>query len=109
MVVAYLTTPALAGTLKTTPKQGSGVEGNFIWQNGMMNDLAVYKTGNMPAGHILLGNWSDLLVGFWGGVAIDVDPYGSNFLKGSVTVRVIADVDINVRHAAAFAEIHEAA
>jgi len=49
-----------------------------------------------------LGNWQHLMVGFWGGVEIDADPYGSNFLKGSITVRVLADIDIGVRHPGAF-------
>lgn len=105
--MAYLTTPAICGTLKTTDV-GTDT-GKFVWSGGMLNDLPAHKTGNMSAGHVLLGNWQQLLVGFWGGIEIDADPYGSNFLKGSVTVRVLADVDFGVRHAAAFAEIHEAA
>jgi HK97 family phage major capsid protein/HK97 family phage prohead protease len=101
----YLTTPAIAGTMKTTDV-GTDT-GQFVWSKSMMNDLAAYKSGNMTAGYVLLGDWSQLLVGFWGGIEIDADPYGSNFLKGSVTVRVLADVDIGVRHPEAFAEIHE--
>jgi len=107
--LSYLTTPAMAGAFKTTPRQGSGVEGNFILQSGMMNDLPAFTTGNMSAGYVLLGDFSQLLVGFWGGIEIDVDPYGANFLKGSVTVRVLADIDFAVRHPGAFAELHEAA
>jgi len=107
--LAYLTTPLLAGKLKTSPRQLSGAEGNFIWQSSMMNDLPAFKSGNMTAGYVLLGDWSQLLIGFWGGIEIDADPYGSNFLKGSVTVRVLADVDFAVRHPGAFAEIHESA
>ena len=106
--MAYLLTPALAGTAKSTPRQGSGIEGNFVWQGGQINDIAAHKTGNMTAGYAVLGNWSQLLVGFWGGIEIDADPYGTNFLKGSVTVRVLADIDFGVRHAGAFAELHEA-
>ena len=106
--MAYLTTPTLAGQFKTLPRQASGVEGNFAWQDGRMNDIRAFKTGNMAAGTVLLGNWRDLLVGFWGGIAIEVDPYGTNFLKGSVTARILADVDIAVRHAVAFAALTEA-
>ena len=70
--------------------------------------MPLYRTANMPTGYILLGRWSELLVGFWGGIELDADPYGSNFLKGSVTVRVMADIDINVRHPGAFCEGHNA-
>ena len=112
--MAWLTTPAIAATMRITPKQGSGVEGNFILESGSrpmagtLLDMPLYRTANMPTGYILLGRWSELLVGFWGGIELDADPYGSNFLKGSVTVRVMADIDINVRHPAAFCEGHNA-
>lgn len=105
--MAYLTTPLLRGQFKTTPRQTSGVEGNFVWQNGAMNDYPAWATKNVPAGTVILGNWAELIVGFWGGLEIMADPYGANFLKGSVTVRVLADVDINVRHAEAFAALTE--
>ena len=112
--MAWLTTPAIAATMRITPKQGSGVEGNFILESGSrpmagtLLDMPLYRTANMPTGYILLGRWSELLVGFWGGIELDADPYGSNFLKGSVTVRVMADIDINVRHPGAFCEGHNA-
>jgi hypothetical protein len=101
-------TPDVAKALKTTPKQGSGVEGNFILSGNQILDIAAHRTANMPAGYMLLGNWQHLLLGFWGGIEIDADPYGSNFLKGSITVRVLADVDMNVRYAGAFCEGHNA-
>jgi HK97 family phage major capsid protein/HK97 family phage prohead protease len=102
--VAWLMDPDMAKDLRTTPKQGSGVEGNFVWDSnigGRVLDLPAYRSNNMPAGFLLLGNWQHLLVGFWGGIEIDADPY-THFLKGSVTVRVLADVDIAVRHPTAF-------
>ena len=107
--LAWLMNPAMAEALKTTPKQGSGVEGNFIWGDGRICNAPAYRTANIPAGYMLLGNWQHLLMGFWGGIEIDADPYGSNFLKGSITVRVLADIDMGVRHAGAFCEGHNAA
>ena len=107
--LAWLMAPAMAEALKTTPKQASGVEGNFILNDtGRICNIPAYRTANMPSGYMLLGNWQHLIVGFWGGIEIDADPYGSNFLKGSITVRCLADVDINVRHPGAFCEGHNA-
>ena len=100
--LSWLMNPAMAAALKTTPKQGSGVEGNFILADGRALDIPALRTANVPAGRLILGNWQHLMVGFWGGVEIDADPYGSNFLKGSITVRVLADIDIGVRHPGAF-------
>lgn len=106
--LAWLMDPAMAKVLRTTPKQGSGVEGNFIWPSDSKSVLSIpaYRTGNMPAGYVLLGNWQHLLVGFWGGIELLADPYGTNFNKGSVSIRVLADVDIGVRHPVAFCEAH---
>ena len=100
--LSWLMNPNMAAALKTTPKQGSGVEGNFILSDGRALDIPAFRTANVPAGRLILGNWQHLMVGFWGGIEIDADPYGSNFLKGSVTVRVLADIDFAVRHPGAF-------
>lgn len=107
----YLTTPGLSAGLKQLDK-GTDT-GQFVWMGnnaeGQMNGYAAHATNQMPAGSVMLGYFNDLLIGFWGGIQIDVDPYGSNFLKGSVTVRVLADVDIAIRHPASFAVLTEAA
>ncbi len=73
-----------------------------------MNGFDSYYSGNVPAGYALFGNWADLIVGNWGVLEIDADPYGTNFAKGSVTVRALMDIDFGVRHAASFTEIHAA-
>lgn len=107
----YLTTPGIAAAFKQLD-QGTDT-GTYVWTgtnaDGRMNGYPAHATNQMPAGTILLGNFQDLLIGFWGGIEIDVDPYGSNFLKGSVTVRVLADIDIAVRHPVSFAKLTEAA
>ncbi len=100
--LAWLMTPAMAEALRTTPKQSSGVEGNFIWGDGRICGIPAYRTANMPSGTMLLGNWQHLLLAFWGGIEISADAGGTNFLKGSISVRVLADVDVNVRHPGAF-------
>jgi len=105
--MAYLTTPTIVEALKTTPKQGSGVEGNFIWEmsqsgEGRINGYPCLSTKNVPASYLLLGDWSQLFIGMWGGIELDADPYGSNFLKGSISVRVLAQMDFALRHPEAF-------
>lgn len=111
--MAYLTTPTLATGLKTTDV-GTDT-GQFVWSGGrergqgMVNGFDAYYSGNVPAGYAIFGNWADLIIGNWGVLEIDADPYGSNFAAGSVTVRAMMDIDFAVRHAASFTEIHEAA
>ncbi|MCE5270382.1 phage major capsid protein [bacterium] len=113
--LAYLTTPGIAGEMKQRDlgADGEGVTGKFVWQpspgvpgKGVMNGYPAYASNNVPEGYLVFGNWEDLVIGMWGAVALAVDPYGSNFAKGSVSIRAIIAVDFGVRHAESFAEIH---
>lgn len=110
--MAYLLTPALMTALKTTDL-GTDT-GQFIFSRGSepgtgtMNGMPAYYSANVTAGYVIAGNWSDFLFAEWGSVEIDVDPY-SEFAKGNLLIRAFMDVDFGVRHAGAFAEIHEAA
>jgi HK97 family phage major capsid protein len=111
--MAYLVTPALMTALKVTDV-GTDT-GNFVYSRGnqpgegSMNGFPSYYSSNIPAGYVIAGNWSDFIFAEWGALEIDVDMYGDNFSKGSVSIRAMMDVDLAVRHAGAFAEIHEAA
>jgi hypothetical protein len=55
-----------------------------------------------PTGNVILADWSQLLVGQWGGLELAADGGGSNFATGSVSVRAIMDIDFAVRHPEAF-------
>jgi len=111
---AYFTTPAMRATLKQVfsnatygeiPCWTSGKEPG----TGMMNGYRAFATSQMPSGYVLFGDFSQLLVGEWGILQLAADPYGTNFAKGTVSVRAMYDVDMGVRHAGAFSELHEAA
>lgn len=105
-LAAYVTTPALAVKLKTTPKAAN--QALFIWEAGpepgvgVMNGLRAVATANVPAGKVICGNFADLIMGLWGAVDIEVNPY-ADFAKGTVSVRAFASVDFGVRHAKSFA------
>ncbi|MEM8491307.1 MAG: phage major capsid protein [Pseudomonadota bacterium] len=105
----YLTTPELAASLRQVDV-GTDT-GQFVWmgnnREGRMEGYPAHGTNQIPTGTVLLGYFPDLIIGFWGGIEIDVDPY-SEFLKGNVTVRVLADIDISVRHSASFAKLEAA-
>ena len=103
--LAYLMGPTMMRKLKTTDV-GTDT-GKFIWQSsptpgeGRVNNFPAFYTTNCPAGKVVFGQWADVLIGLWGVLEIDVDPYsgpdGTNFKKGSVSVRVLMDVDIGLR------------
>jgi hypothetical protein len=51
---------------------------------------------------MLLGNFSDFIIGMWGGVDLEIDPYW-DFSKGTVGVRALLSLDFGVRHPQSFA------
>lgn len=116
--LAYLTNTKVRGRLKTTSKV-SGQNG-FVWDDGQ-SPLNGYRCGvtnavasNLTKGSalgicsaIIFGNFSDLIIGMWGGLDMTVDPYS---LSTSGTLRVVVhqDVDVAVRHAESFSAMKDA-
>lgn len=109
--LGYCTTGLMAASLKKTPIVAE--MDTMIWTadgqgQGRVNGYRAMISNLIPAGTILFGNWSDLLIGLWSGLDVLTDPY--TFAKsGSVQITILQDLDIAVRHGESFAEIHEAA
>ena len=96
--LGYLMNSALRGTLKTTEKSASGTTANFIYEaDNTINGYPAYVSNSMPNNTAVFANFSDILIGFWSGLDIMVDPYTGS---ASGTVRVVAmqDYDVAVRH-----------
>ncbi len=57
---------------------------------------------------LIYGNWSDLILGYWGEFDLLINPYETTaYSKGNVQVRGLLTVDIAVRQAASFAAIQD--
>jgi hypothetical protein len=53
---------------------------------------------------IIFGDWQQLLIGYWSGVDVLVNPYEATaYAKGRVLVRAMRDVAVAVRHGESFA------
>jgi len=95
--LGYLMNSALRGTLKTTEK-ASGTNGIFVYEgDGTINGYPAYVSNSMPNSTAVFANFSDIMIGFWSGLDIMVDPYTGS---ASGTVRVVAmqDYDVAIRH-----------
>ena len=95
--LGYLMNSALRGTLKTTEK-ASGTNGIFVYEgDNTINGYNAYVSNSMPNSTAVFANFSDIMIGFWSGLDIMVDPYTGS---ASGTVRVVAmqDYDVAVRH-----------
>jgi HK97 family phage major capsid protein/HK97 family phage prohead protease len=95
----YLMNAAMRGNLKTTKKDaGSGI---FIMENGEVNGYRGVLSNQVASGDLWFGNFADLIIGYFSGLDIMVDPY-TNSTSGTVRVVAMQDVDIAVRHPESF-------
>ena len=95
----YLMNAAMRGSLKTKAKDtGSGL---FVYQDGEVNGYRGDVSNQVAANDLWFGNFADLLIGYFSGLDLMVDPY-SNSTSGTVRVVAMQDVDIAVRHPESF-------
>ncbi len=102
--MAYLTTPAVRGLLKSRDKTGTTV-GNYCW-GGVAGDSKVngYRaevSTQVPAANMLFGDWSQIVIAEWGVLELALNPY-ANFPAGIVGIRAFQTCDVGVRQAGAF-------
>ncbi|RMG32383.1 MAG: phage major capsid protein, partial [Gammaproteobacteria bacterium] len=104
------TTKFGSGTSDPIWEGGAGPEGRMLGfraavSNQVPDDLTKGAGTNLSA--ILFGNWSDLVIGQWSGLDIQVDPYSLSS-SGGIRVTAFSDLDIAVRHPESFAAITDA-
>jgi HK97 family phage major capsid protein/HK97 family phage prohead protease len=99
--MVYLVNAAMRGALKTATKFGSGTEAT-LWEPG--NTVNGYRTevsNQLESGDVFFGNFADLMIGFWSGLDLTVDPY-AGATAGTMRVIALQDVDVAVRNAVSF-------
>jgi HK97 family phage major capsid protein len=115
--VKFVGNPKVTANLRTISKQSSGVEGNFILgeDNRILgydymsstlvpSDLSKGTGSNLSA--LIFGDFSQLLLGFYSGVDVIVDPYtGSN--AGTLRLAFFQDFDVALRHDDSFSVIKD--
>jgi len=95
----YLMNAAMRGGLKTKAKDaGSGL---FVMEGNEVNGYRGVLSNQVESNDLWFGNFADLLIGYWSGLDIMVDPY-TNSTSGTVRVVAMQDVDVAVRHPESF-------
>jgi HK97 family phage major capsid protein len=97
----YVTTPAVKGKLKVTPKAAN--QAVFISDGNTTNGYPVLTSTQLSTHTLLFGDWSQIIVGFWDVMEIQPDK-ATNAASGGLILRVFQDCDVAIRHAAAFAK-----
>ena len=99
--LAYILPASMYGALKTTAKAANTAQ--FVVEPGnTINGYRAIVSNQVTSGDLFFGNFSDLLIGMYGGLDILVDPYTSSN-TGTVRIRALQTVDVAVRHAVSFA------
>jgi HK97 family phage major capsid protein/HK97 family phage prohead protease len=95
----YLMNAAMRGGLKTKAKDaGSGL---FVMEGNEVNGYRGVLSNQVASGDLWFGNFADLIIGYFSGLDIMVDPY-TNSTSGTVRVVAMQDCDIAVRHPESF-------
>jgi HK97 family phage major capsid protein len=110
--LGYLTNSKVRGAAKGIFRDtGSGMP---IWDsNGTLNGYQTGVTNAVPSTNVkgssgavcsslIFGDWSNLMIGQWGGLVLTANPYALD-LSGQVRVSINAFFDTAVRQAAGFA------
>jgi HK97 family phage major capsid protein len=98
---AYLTTPGVKGSWKTTPKVTA--QANYLWENGdVVNGYTARSTNQVPSNKVIFGQFGQVLIGEWAGTDIVVDPY-TLADSGQVKVTIQKLMDIAIRQGKSFA------
>ena len=113
--LGYAVTPEVVYQMRKTPKVSS-TDSIMIMDNAdLLNGYRVYQSSQLPkdltkgtlsstAHAMIFGNWQDLLVGYYSGLDVLVDPYtGSS--AGTVRLNFFTGMDVAVRHAQSFCAI----
>ena len=96
----YICTPSEYGTMKVTSKDtGSGQF--LVSPDGRVNGYDVIRSQAVTSGDFYFGNFADLLIGFFSGLDLTVDPYSLS-TTGSVRIVALQNMDIAVRHPESF-------
>lgn len=112
---AAIAHPEVATALRSTLRE-AGLPG-YLMDDGKLAGVPVSvtrqlskKAGTPATGRILVGDFSELLIGTWGSVDLVTNPYSEGpFSRGAVQVRILTTCDMVVRRPKAFLSIDDIA
>jgi HK97 family phage major capsid protein len=103
---AWLTSPQVMAKLRGTLKSATA-GAQYLSEGGQLADLPISSTKQVPlnttTGQLILGDFSQVMLGIWSELDILVNPFDSvAYARGGVLVRAMATCDIAIRHPEAF-------
>ena len=87
----YATTAAVLAARVATGTQ------SYLWQgslyNGVLGGLRAMSSAQVPTGDMVFGDWSRLIVGGWGTLQVEINPFAI-FPAGVLGARVLFVLDV---------------
>ncbi len=97
--IKYIVSPSAKAELKTTDK-GTDT-GKYLMEGNEVNGYPVLCTSAVTGKGVVMGNWSDYVIGQWGGIDLTVDPY-TQAANGKVRLVINAYFDAKPRRTDSF-------
>lgn len=103
---SWLAHPSVTTLLRTTLKE-AGLPG-YLMQDGRLAGVPVASTQHLDVGNAILGDFSQMVIGTWGGVDILANPYASGvYERGGVQIRILTTLGMVARRPEAFVMIND--
>lgn len=103
--LAYIIDPEGWDDAMTTEK-ATGTAKFIMDESNRINGYGAHVTNQVTAEDWFFGNFSDILIGEWGGMELNVDPY-THSLKGKVRFITFKTADVVVRHPTSFCHCND--
>jgi HK97 family phage major capsid protein len=98
--MGYVTNATTYGGFKTTEKAANTAQ--FVLEPGnTVNSYGVVRSNQVETGDVFFGVWSQLVLGLFGAVDLQVNPYSED-KEGNIRVVAHQAIDYAVRHPQAF-------
>ena len=109
--LAWIASTKMRKAARGTAELGDGTS-RPIWRKNMMIDYAATVTTQVdntdPHGKAYFANWSEMILGCWGGPDVIVNPYSED-TKGIVRISIGQMCDLGARHVESFCEFKKGA
>ena len=97
--IKFIVSPSAKADLKTTEKSVGTAK--YLMEGNELNGYPVLCTSAVAGKGVIMANWSDYVIGQWGGIDLTVDPY-TQAANGKVRLVINAYFDAKPRRADAF-------
>lgn len=121
--VAFLTNPKVRYKLRQTPENATVPNSRWVYEgdgpeSGKILGYPAFITNQVPStlvkgssgavcSAVILGNWSDLYLGYWGPVSVNIDT-ATLSKSGGIRVVSLQDVDVALPRPQSFAAMQDA-